>query len=194
MSTRDPEATKERILAAALHEFSAKGISGARRRHRGTRQGQQADALLLLRVEGRAVPRDPPSPARRTPEPPGDLDHCALDRFACSATRSTCGSSCGKRSRRRPVGPRTKPSRRDFFRSWIETVEAEQAAGNLPDDLDPAQLVLSELLLVIGPVALPQLTRLVTGRSVNDPDFLADRVEFLDRLERHITAPAAVRD
>ena len=30
MSTRDPEATKERILAAALHEFSAKGISGAR--------------------------------------------------------------------------------------------------------------------------------------------------------------------
>ena len=30
MATRDPEATKERILAAALHEFSAKGISGTR--------------------------------------------------------------------------------------------------------------------------------------------------------------------
>src|SRR5690349_12025220 len=30
MTTRDPEATKQRILAAALHEFSAKGISGAR--------------------------------------------------------------------------------------------------------------------------------------------------------------------
>src|SRR4051794_3434610 len=30
MATRDPEATKQRILAAALHEFSAKGIAGAR--------------------------------------------------------------------------------------------------------------------------------------------------------------------
>ena len=30
MATRDPEATKRRILAAALREFSAKGISGAR--------------------------------------------------------------------------------------------------------------------------------------------------------------------
>ena len=30
MASRDPEATKERILAAARREFSAKGISGAR--------------------------------------------------------------------------------------------------------------------------------------------------------------------
>ena len=30
MAGRDPEATKARILAAALREFSAKGISGAR--------------------------------------------------------------------------------------------------------------------------------------------------------------------
>ena len=30
MANRDPEATKARILAAALREFSAKGISGAR--------------------------------------------------------------------------------------------------------------------------------------------------------------------
>ena len=28
MATRDPEATRQRILAAALREFSAKGISG----------------------------------------------------------------------------------------------------------------------------------------------------------------------
>ena len=30
MANRDPEATKARILAAAVREFSAKGISGAR--------------------------------------------------------------------------------------------------------------------------------------------------------------------
>ena len=30
MANRDPEATKAKILAAAVREFSAKGISGAR--------------------------------------------------------------------------------------------------------------------------------------------------------------------
>ena len=30
MAARDPEATKRRILSAALREFSAKGIAGAR--------------------------------------------------------------------------------------------------------------------------------------------------------------------
>ena len=54
--------------------------------------------------------------------------------------------------------------------------------------------MLSELFLVIGPVALPQLTRLVTGKSPDDPEFLADRLEFLDRLERRLSSSAAVRD
>ena len=37
----------------------------ARRRDRGTRQGEQADALLLLRIEGGVVPGDPAPPRRR---------------------------------------------------------------------------------------------------------------------------------
>ena len=54
--------------------------------------------------------------------------------------------------------------------------------------------MLSELFLVIGPVTLPQLTRLVTGKSVDDPEFLAERFEFLDRLESRLSSSATVRD
>ena len=93
-----------------------------------------------------------------------------------------------------PERPANEALRREFFRTWIETVEAEQAAGNLPDDLDPAQLVLSELMLVIGPLMLPQLTRMVTGQSVDDPEFLASRLEFLDRLESRLSSSVAVRN
>jgi AcrR family transcriptional regulator len=92
-----------------------------------------------------------------------------------------------------PGRPANEAQRRDFFRTWTEAVEAEQAAGNLPDDLDAAQLVLSELFLVIGPVAFPQLTRIITGTSATDPEFLADRMEFLDQWERRISAPAPAR-
>jgi len=71
-------------------------------------------------------------------------------------------------------------------------VKAEQRAGALPDDLDPAQLVLSEICLTLGPYVLPQLTQLVTGLSAKDPEFVARRQEFLRALGRRVDArPAA---
>ena len=85
-----------------------------------------------------------------------------------------------------------EPSRREFFRSWVEAIEEEQRAGNLPADLDAAQLLLSEILLVLGPMILPQLTRFITGYSVTDPEFVRQRSEFLDVLTRHIDGPIAL--
>ena len=93
-----------------------------------------------------------------------------------------------------PSRPCAGASRREFFESLTDTVVALQRDGLLPDDLDPAQVVLSELLLVLGPFLLPQLTRLITGLSVHDPEFLETRRTFLTRLERHLREPVTVRD
>jgi AcrR family transcriptional regulator len=82
--------------------------------------------------------------------------------------------------------------RRALFKRWIEAVESEQRAGNLPDDLDAAQLVLSELCLVLGPLMLPQMTRLITGCGPTSPKQLERRGSFLDALERRLTAPERV--
>jgi hypothetical protein len=65
------------------------------------------------------------------------------------------------------------------YKAFVELVEADQAAGLLPADLDPGQLALSELALTLVPVLLPQVSRLVTGISVNDPAFGETRAEFL---------------
>jgi hypothetical protein len=35
---------------------------------------------------------------------------------------------------------------------------------------------------------------MVTGQSVDDPEFLASRLEFLDRLESRLSSSVAVRD
>jgi TetR/AcrR family transcriptional regulator len=72
--------------------------------------------------------------------------------------------------------------RREVYRGWVEAVEEEQRAGRLPADLDAAQLVLSEICLAMGPFLIPQVTQLVTGMSVKDPEFVAQRQEFLRRL------------
>ena len=65
------------------------------------------------------------------------------------------------------------------------------APGALPRELDAAQLVLFEILTVLGPMLVPQLVRLVTGTAVTDPEFHAKRAEFLVALTRRLDGAAA---
>ena len=199
MAPRDPEATKERILAAALREFSDKGIDGARvdaiaaraqvnKRmlyyYFGSKDGLFREILRRRLVERMALLHRADPPADRLAARQGRmLRESQYVRLLMWEALQTS-----------PTRPANEEIRRDFYRTWIEVVEAEQAAGNLAPDLDPAQWVLSEVLLIIGPVAFPQLTRLVTGLSATDPEFATRRAEFLESLEQRVASPLPVRN
>ncbi|MET0628114.1 MAG: TetR family transcriptional regulator [Acidimicrobiia bacterium] len=195
MGTRDPEATKRRILDAALREFSDKGIAGARvdaiaeragvnKRmlyyYFGSKQGLFHEILQRRIDEGSVAMNhpdiaEPGRLARRQANLTQEEDYVRLLAWEALEARS---------------GPVIDESiRRAFYKQWIKAVEAEQRAGNLPGDLDAAQLVLSELCLVLGPLLVPQLTRLITGCSPTGPRQLERRAAFLNVLERRITAP-----
>jgi TetR/AcrR family transcriptional regulator len=195
VASRDPEATKRRILAAALREFSAKGIAGARvdaiaarakvnKRmlyyYFGSKEGLFRE-ILRRRLHERAPQlqsADLSSPRRladRQARLLGEGDYTRLLMWEALETKT-----------QRRVD---EPSRIAFFRTWVETIEEEQRAGNLPADLDAAQLLLSEIALVFGPMILPQLTRFITGHAVTDPEFERARGEFLEVLMRHVDAP-----
>jgi TetR/AcrR family transcriptional regulator len=197
MASRDPEATKERILAAARREFSAKGISGARvdaiaarakvnKRmlyyYFESKEGLFREILrrrLHERYEAlrtRAV-ADPGRLAEGQARLVGDTEYTRLLMWEVLETD--------------PDHPLNPSLRREFFAGWVEAVEEEQRTGGLPADLDPAQLVLSELCLTLGPYLLPQLAQLVTGMSVKDPEFVARREEHLRALGRRLSEPAA---
>lgn len=55
----------------------------------------------------------------------------------------------------------------------VEEIRQRQAAGLVTDELDPALLRLLCFALVSYPRILPQITRMTTGRSVDDPAFVA---------------------
>jgi AcrR family transcriptional regulator len=194
MAPRDAEATREKILAAALAEFSEKGIAGARVDAIAARaqvnkrmlyyyfgsKDELFQEILQRRLVDRPIHAGFSSLGERQREIERDDDYVRLVMWEALQTPAD--------------EPANAESRRELFESLIDIVVGRQRDGVLPDDLDPAQVVLSELLLVLGPFLLPQLTRLITGLSVHDPEFLETRRVFLTRLERHLRQPVAVRD
>ena len=197
MANRDPEATKARILAAALREFSAKGISGARVDAIAARAKVNKRMLyyyfdskeglfreiLRRRLHERAGAlhtRDVADPGRLAERQGRLLDETQYTRLLMWEALETD-----------PDRPVNESLRREFFAAWVDTVAEEQRAGALPADLDPAQLVLSEICLTLGPYVLPQLAQLVTGKSVKDAGFVAERQEFLRALGARLSASPA---
>jgi len=190
---RDPEGTRRRILTAALREFSAKGIDGARvdaiAARAGTNKrmlyyyfGSKDDlfrAVLRQRLADRA-----PTARERDRTGPGRIAELQ-DRLDDSADYVRLlmweGLERGRRVEQELL-------RRESLLEWCDDVRDAQRRGDLPRELDAEQLVLSELALAMFPLAFPQITRLVTGKLPTDGDFKADRRAFLERLTARLDA------
>ena len=198
MASRDPEATKARILAAARHEFSAKGIAGARvdaiaaranvnkrmlYHYFGSKEGLYRE-ILSRRLHDRMPTLQSAVAAsdrlvERADRVAGDVEYQRL--LLWEALETGTGPAVNEEERRR------------FFGAWVASIEEAQRAGELPADLDAGQLLLEELFSVLGPWLLPQFVRFVTGRSNTDRTFLAERREFLRALTRRVDGPAPAR-
>jgi len=195
-TVRDAEATKRRILAAGEKEFAAKGIAGARvdaiadlaRTNKrmiyyyfGSKDGLFRAVLhehLVARVA--ELSKEPGTRVQRLLK--RQRSH-ARDR---SYVRMLTWEALEDDRRRTLAG---EEDREATYHDWVESIRAEQQAGLVRADLDPAQLVLSELALTVFPVAFPQLTRLITGRSPNDPELLERREAFLRSYAEAVYAP-----
>ncbi|HXJ84385.1 MAG TPA: TetR/AcrR family transcriptional regulator [Candidatus Methylomirabilis sp.] len=182
---RHPQRTRERILAAALSEFSTRGLAGARvdriaRRARVNKRmlyhyfGNKDDLfreIMRRKLEERAAW------AAGAPDDPGEtLTHWF--RLACEDRDWVRlveweALSVGDG----PVLSETE--RRRAFDSGVAKLRDVQAKGLLPRRLDPRHLLLSMMALTAFPLAFPQITRLVTGLSPNDRVFQKRRIEFL---------------
>ncbi len=182
---RNPKRTRERILAAALKEFSAKGLAGARvdqiaRRARinkrmlyhyfGNKDGLFT-AIMRRKLAARAAW------ASAAPDDPGEtLTHwftLACEDVDWVRLMEWEALSVGD-------GPvLSEAERRRAFESGVTKLRAVQAKGLLPRELDPRHLLLSMLALTAFPLAFPQFTRLVTGQSPRDQAFRKQRIAFL---------------
>lgn len=192
-----PAATPDRILAAAIDEFAEYGLAGARVDRIADRAGANKallyryfgskDALFDAAVQTMVSRFDqirstlPPSLEGRLPyyfERATD-DQQWVRMLQWEALQNGAGPTVNEEQRRA------------HMREAVEAVKADQAAGLLPADLDAGQLFLTFQALSAHPSAFPQMTRFITGLNPTDPEFRAQRVEFLQGLARYLCPPAA---
>jgi EmrB/QacA subfamily drug resistance transporter len=90
-------------------------------------------------------------------------------------------------------GNRTIPheeQRKPVIEAQVNEVRERQAEGLLPADLDPGQLRLAAFALVSYPRLLPQVTRMATGMTPEDPRFRAGWEALLRRIGDALQAAA----
>jgi AcrR family transcriptional regulator len=185
---RNPERSRARILAAALKEFAAKGFAGARvdviaRRacinkrmlyHYFGDKEELFKAVLRLKISERQSWAETLSGAPEETLPfwfdaaCKDPDWTRL--FEWEALQGNWQKVIDEEQRL------------EFVERGLERIRQRQARGLVDPGLDPRHVMLTMRSLTMFPVAFPQLTRLITGKSVFDPKFQKERIEFLKKF------------
>jgi hypothetical protein len=80
--------------------------------------------------------------------------------------------------------------RQEAVSAQVQEIRDRQAAGLLPADLDPGQLRLLGFALINYPRMLPQITRMATGMTPENPNFTARWEALLRELGSWIEAAA----
>jgi AcrR family transcriptional regulator len=188
VTTRNPKRSRERILAAALKEFAAKGFAGARvdfiaRRaainkrmlyhYFGDKKHLFREVLRLKMAERQAWAD------KLSGDPAESLSFwfkaACMDRDWIRLLEWEALQSDGEKVI-------DEQQRRAATARGLERIRQRQARGQISTEFDPRHVMLAMRSLTMFPVAFPQLTRLIMGRSVSDPKFQQERAEFLRRF------------
>jgi len=187
---RDPDRTRRRILDAALKEFSARGFAGAR--VGGIARRAQVNKRMLYHYFGdkeglfRAVLRHKISerqsrveaqisenePVSRMPmwfrQNCQDIDWVRL--LAWESLQTAKATVLDEKERRRVT------------RQALTRIRQNQTAARLRNDVAAVHLQLAKVSLSMFPMALPQIARLILGRSPHDPKFQREYAQFLETI------------
>src|SRR4051812_34547254 len=176
-SGRNPQRTRERILSAALAEFAANGFAGARvdniaRRasinkrmlyhYFGDKENLFKAVLRHKIAERRAWSANLSNdPAERLPfwftTLCNDADWVRL--LEWEALQNDSDKVIDEAERRAGAA------------DWLKRLRERQKNEELSDEFDPRHIALAMQSLTMFPIAFPQLTRLLMGKSAYDPKF-----------------------
>jgi len=183
--TRNPERSRERILKAAFEEFAAEGFAGARvdsiaRRAEINKRMLYhyfGDKQTLFREVLRRKMAQRQTWAAATPDNPAE----GLPYWFDLARKDVGWIRLLEWEALQFMDKRLidEDSRRKAINKAADRINKLQRTGHLSKRFDPRHTLLAMLALTWFPVAFPQLTRLIAGRSASDAGFVKEQREFL---------------
>jgi AcrR family transcriptional regulator len=192
--SRDLGRTRTRILAAALAEFAAHGLSGARCDEIARRARVNKRMLFYCFGSKESLYREVlrrkfSERATFFESAPDNLASAILywyEAFSSDAElvrllEWEALSSSGDRL----VG---EEERRNYLKRTLARLRRAQAHGLVPRGLDLTQLQISIIALTAFPLAFPQMTRLASGLKPTDARFRRKRLQFLRWLGERLSS------
>ena len=161
---RNADRTRERILAAAVSEFSANGYAGARIDRIASHAGANK-RMIYHHFGGKQAVFEAVLADRLTK---GSENDELVRLWMVEALERGDDDIVGLDERRKSAAER------------VEAVRAAQGNGELPGHLDPTFLATARLALDIFPLAFPQLVRVVAGKRATSNPFREAWRDFLD--------------
>jgi AcrR family transcriptional regulator len=192
-AARSEDATlREQLLNAAIEEFAEHGLSGARVDRIAQRAGANKQLIYYYFTDKSGLfDAAIQQMATRFTEVRGSLPIDADRRPAAYFEAAARDRSYIKMLQWEALSigegeAVEEKARAAHMRQAVDALRADQRAGRVPADLDPAQLFLSFQALAAHPFAFTQMTRFITGKNPSDPAFQRERVKFLTRLGARI--------
>ena len=185
---RNPGRTRERILSAALQEFTANGFAGARVDAIARRAAINKRMLyhyfgnkehLFREVLRRKIAERQASAEGLSGDPAKSLPFWfQLSCRDADWVRLLEWEALQDAGKKLIDGN----SRRALATRALGRIRKQQALGYLAGEFEPRHLLLAMRSLTMFPLAFPQLTRLITGQPVSDPHFQKKYAEFLKKF------------
>ncbi len=191
---RDPERTKAQLLDAAKVEFGAKGYAAARVSEIAARAGVNKqlisyyfggkeglyNALTATMYNNYVAAADHESPLTEVVRyfaQSGVRDRELGKLFIWENLTDGAPDAIGV------------DGQREFLQRQVEYVRARQAAGDVPEDLDPAYLLVILMAASSAALALPRVARAITGQEADSAEFTETYAEQLTKLLDHLARP-----
>jgi TetR/AcrR family transcriptional regulator len=197
--TRGDGRRRERLLETATREFAAKGLAGAR--VDAIARAARSNKQLVYYYFGNKIGLYNEVIGRIGPAVHDELfpDTYAGDSLTLAErVRRRARHTWGPMAQRwgRLLGwEALERGDRDILRecerreSWLRRkreIEAAQERGEVDRRFDPELMALALLAVELMPRTLPQLTKIVTGLSHRDPEFLRRQEALLVELVEHL--------
>jgi AcrR family transcriptional regulator len=198
-ASRNPERSRERILAAAFHEFAAKGFAGARVDTIAGRAGINKRMLYhyfgdkeeLFREVLRRKMAERQAWMTTTPDDPVESLPYWFE-LACKDPEwiRLLEWEALQFAEERLID---EAKRREATVRAVDRIRQRQTLGHLSPELTAPHTLLAMIALTWFPLAFPQLTRLITGQPVSSERFLNEQRDFLRQFAVAFRARKAER-